>query len=129
MIKKYKFFTKMQSNRILWRIYKRIKMKEVVVRFDSSIGHSKPKLDAWLHISGKDTIIIIRPDAIIIDSFVHEYLHILYCDSSEIDIITMETELISLWSDRQKENLICRLTELIRVRPSSLIPYDEWLDS
>lgn len=118
----------MQSNRILWRIYDRIKMKEVVVRFDSSIGRSKPKLDAWLNTTGHDTMIIISPDSVIIDSFVHEYLHILYCGSSERDIITMEKELISLWSDRQKENLICRLTELIRVRPSSITNYDEWLD-
>jgi len=118
----------MQANRILWRIYNRIKMKEVVVRFDSSIGHSKPKLDAWLNTTENDTMIIISPDAVLINSFVHEYLHILYCDNSEIDIITMEKELVSLWSDRQKENLICRLTELIRVRPSSITNYDEWLD-
>ena len=126
MIKKYKYFTKKQANRILWKIYKRIKDKEVVVRFDSSIAKTKPKLDAWLSVTEKGTMIIIHPDSSIIGSFVHEYLHIIYCDAEEKEILRKEKELISLWSDRQLENLLSKLTKLIRVRPMKIKNYDEW---
>jgi len=115
-----KYFTQKQANRYLWKIYKRIQDEEVIVRLDSTIE----PLHATLTYDDGCPIFTINPQKQIIHCFVHEYLHIFFGvdneDEDEVEnmILEMEAELVNeFWSDRQLENLLIRLTGLIRVRP------------
>jgi len=123
MKKRIKFFTKKQADRLLWRIYDRIKKEECVVKLDRSIAPDH----AHLYIGKKpsETTITINPDKQIISCFVHEYLHLFYNDDFapysyltkkeyEDMILDMEWELINEhWSMIQLERLLKRLTHLI----------------
>jgi len=114
MIKKYKYYTKKQADRTLWLIYKRIKIKEVVVRLDRTLFKTAV---ACLDIEYEDSIITINPDHPIVDSFIHEYLHLIYWGKKEAEILRREEELVSLLSNVQIENLFRRLSTLIRHKP------------
>jgi len=116
-----KYFTKTQADRCLWRIYKRIQDEEVVVRLDSKI---KPLHATLTYDDEGCPIFTINPQKQIIHCFVHEYLHIFFGvdneDENKIEnmILDMEQELVNeYWSDRQLENLLMKLTSLIRIRP------------
>lgn len=116
-----KYFIKAQADRYLWKIYRRIQEEEVIVRLDSNI---EPLHATLTYDDNSCPIITINPQKQIIHCFVHEYLHIFFGvddedeDKIENMILDMEQELVNeYWSDRQLENLLKRLTELIRIRP------------
>ncbi len=111
MIRKYKFYNKKQADRVLWKIYKRIKSKEVVVRLERYLGK-----DIWaaLDFTEDDAIITIQHDKPIVNCFIHEYLHLIYVGKPESEILRRELELVSLLSRTQIENLVRRLSTLIR---------------
>lgn len=109
---KYRYFDKKRADRCLRCIYSRIKQSEVIVHLDRRINKAN---SAELAISETGrALITINPDEKIINCFIHEYLHIFYMEAKEKAIMTMEKELMSLWTDRQLENLLSRLTVLLR---------------
>jgi len=120
------YFTKPQANRTLHKIYNRIEQQEVVVRLSRTI---EPNYAAVCH-SQYDSVIILNPLKPLLSPFIHEYLHIFYPDAEDgqfggsgVGIERMEKELMELLSDRQLENLLMKLVELIRVRQVDLKQY------
>ena len=111
MIRKYKYYTKEQVNQQLKLIYKRIKTKESVVRLDKDLDK---KIAARLDFEYEAAVITINPKYALIDCFVHEYFHLIYFGHPEKEILRREEEFVSLLSNIQMENLLRRLSTLVR---------------
>lgn len=114
-MRRKKYFTKQQADRLLWKIYKNIKEKTATLELDKTIP-----VHAYLYYDPNR--IIINPKKPIIHAFVHEYLHIFYPneegylrqDDYENWILDMEDELVDHhWSMRQLENILKRMGSLL----------------
>ncbi len=108
------FLSKRNADRWLHRLYQRIRQGEVVVRISRAISPNHGEF--W--IFPKQCVIVLNPWRPIIPTFVHEYLHIFFIEAREDQILRMENELMFWWTDRQLENLMMELWQVIRHAPT-----------
>jgi hypothetical protein len=103
--------SKKQADRILHRLYKRIKDREVNIIL-------RKEIHPWCGIWHTETgTIILNPRQPMVATFVHEYLHILFPDKPERWVYAMCIQLRELWTNRQWENLFRVVSELVRLEP------------
>jgi len=101
--------TKKKANYILQRIYCVIREGEVSLVFSKDLG-------TWSGLlSGKH--IIVHPCRKVLSTMVHEFLHLLYPDAMESKVYKWEREMMLLLTDRQLENLACRLPQIMNLIP------------
>ena len=98
-----------QSRYILHRIYKLFYSETILFKFDSKLKKDRygqvvydSDLDGWLIRVNP----LNQPKEGIISTMIHECLHILYSNKSEIEIIKLEKMVYKHISDRQKENFL-----------------------
>ena len=102
--------TKKTANNFLRRIYKRLDGGDVSIIFTKKIH---PLYGCYVYKDGI-CFLCLNPRKDVIITFVHEILHAFYCDATEGEVLAMELQLMLIWSSRQLENLMKKISENVR---------------
>lgn len=108
--------TKVEANRRLKKIYKRLRDNPPNVTLNGALGKCFGQITASLEISNGDIdfshLIELNPHKSgksFIKTVLHECLHLAYWNTPEKQIIRWENDIFPLLTDRQLTNLMKRL--------------------